>query len=126
MITIATPKSQFTNVIEGFALTVVLQAVPIYAAASLMLKLLRSDLVTPSRGLSTFVAAILIYALLVPLLGRRFPRSFKNAYEPLFFDATLPIADKIAGWRAKPHVSLQLVASTIMLSMLAVAVVSVG
>jgi hypothetical protein len=62
----------------------------------------------------------------VPLLGRRFPKRFEKAYEPLFFDATLPLAEKVAGWRSKPHVSVQLMATVIMLSFLSIAVVVAG
>jgi hypothetical protein len=54
-------------------------------------------------------------------LAPKFPRLFKNSYEPLFFDARLSFADKLAQWRAQPAVSLQLVTNVMMLSVLAVA-----
>jgi len=126
MTAIAAPKSHLANVLEGLALTAVLQAVPIYASAALMLKLMHSDLAGSSRALTTVIIATMLYALLVPLLGRRFPKRFEKAYEPLFFDATLPLAEKVAGWRTRPYVSVQLVATMIMLSILAIAVVSAG
>jgi len=120
---VAAPKSRFANLLEGLALTAVLQAAPIYASTSLMLKLMRSDLVSPSHAIPTFIAAVLIYALVVPLLGARCPKAVRNGYEPLFFDAALPVAEKVAGWRSRPQVQVQLVATMIMLSLLAVAVV---
>ena len=49
----------------------------------------------------------------------------KNGYEPLFYDTSLSVSDKIAQWRSQPKVSLQLVTTTIMLSLLAVVVASV-
>jgi hypothetical protein len=49
---------------------------------------------------------------------------FKYGYEPLFFDPLLPLADKVAQWRAQPRVSVQLVTSIIMMSLLAVAALS--
>jgi len=42
------------------------------------------------------------------------------------FDPTLSFADKIVTWRERPTTSVQLVTMMIMLSLLAVAVVSMG
>lgn len=56
----------------------------------------------------------------MPSVARRFPKRFKQGYESLFFDSTLSFAEKIAQWRTQPRVSLQLVASMLMLSLLAV------
>jgi hypothetical protein len=66
------------------------------------------------------------HALVTAYFGPKFPRFFKNGYEPLFFDATLPFAEKISRWRTQPTASLQLLTTVIMLSLLAVAVASVG
>ncbi|VIO80177.1 hypothetical protein [Bradyrhizobium ivorense] len=74
---IAAPKSSAQNRLEGFALTALLQ------------------------GLPTFAAAVLV------------------------LDAGLSVSDKIAQWRSQPTVSAPLVSTVIMLSLLAVAVVSV-
>jgi hypothetical protein len=43
----------------------------------------------------------------------------------VFFDASLSFSEKIAQWRAQPKASSQLLATVIMLSLLAVAVASV-
>jgi hypothetical protein len=48
-----------------------------------------------------------------------FPRHFKNGYEAQFFDANLSLSEKIARWRAKPATSVQLMASVLLLSLLA-------
>ena len=78
------------------------------------------------RSAAIFVAlASLFFALAMLFLAPRFPKFFKN-YEPHFFDASLSFGEKPAQWRAQPKTSLQLVTTVTMLSLLAVAVVSVG
>ncbi|WP_247503860.1 hypothetical protein [Bradyrhizobium sp. 1] len=47
------------------------------------------------------------------------PKLFKNGYETQFFDVNLSLPEKIAHWRAKPATSLQLMASVLLLSLLA-------
>ncbi|MBR0798430.1 hypothetical protein JQ615_23875 [Bradyrhizobium jicamae] len=124
---ITAPKSSAQNRLEGFALTAIFQGLPTFAAAVLMLKLIGArEIVGDRGGAATFVVlASLIYALLAPKLASWFPR-MRNGHEPLFYDASLSVSDKIAQWRAQPKVSLQLVTTAIMMSLLAVAVVSVG
>ena len=46
--------------------------------------------------------ASLLFALLTPWLGRKFPGRFRHGYELLFFDASLPFIEKIACWRTQP------------------------
>lgn len=125
---VVAPKSSFTNWLEGVTLTAMLQGLPTYASAALMLRLARQDLVRPEHGVIGFVViATLAYALLMPLFsGPRCRRIFKYGYEPLFFDSQLPFTDKVALWRAQPHVSVQLVTTIIMMSLLAVAALSMG
>ena len=109
-------------------LTAIFQAVPTFAAAVLLLKLVGSSQIVGQPGGAAFfvVMASIFYALVTPYLGTKFPKAFRNSYEPLFFDAKLSFSDKIFRWRMRPTVSLQLVTIAMMLSLLAVAVVSVG
>lgn len=124
---ITAPKSSAQNRLEGFALSAVFQGLPTFAAAVLMLKMIGAPEIVGSRGGAAIfvVLASLTYALIAPRLAVWFPR-MQNGHEPLFYDASLSVSDKIAQWRSKPKVSLQLVTSMIMLSLLAVAVASAG
>ncbi len=124
---VAAPKSHRMNQLEGITLTAFFQAFPTFAATVLLLKLAGSRaIVGDPGGAAIFVAlATLVHALLTPYLGPKFPKFFRNSYEPLFFDATLSWREKIARWRTQPTASLQLVTTVVMLSVLAVAVVSV-
>ena len=61
-----------------------------------------------------------------PGLAAKFPRFFKNSYEPIFFDKSLSLSEKVLRWRTQPMVSLQLLTNVVMLSLLAVAVMTVG
>jgi hypothetical protein len=77
-------------------------------------------------GAVIFVAlSSVMFALIMTWLGPKYPRFFKT-YEPLFYDATLPFEEKLARWRTQPVASLQLVTTVMLLSLLAVAAVSVG
>jgi hypothetical protein len=125
---VSAPKSSQANRLEGFALTAIFQGVPTFAAAALMLKLTHSrEIVGQPYGAAIFVVlAAIFYAMLTPALARKFPKRFSQSYEPLFFDATLSFAEKIARWRTQPAASLQLVTTVMLLSILAVGVASVG
>ena len=125
---VTVPKSISQNRLEGFALTAIFQAFPIFAAAALALKIVGSHEIVGERyGAAIFVVlASIVYALFTPLLARKFPKRFKDGYEPLFFDCTLSFAEKTALWRSQPRASLQLVTSVLMLSLLAVGVASLG
>ena len=117
---ITASKSAPLNWLEGFALTTILQGFPIFAAASLMVKLLGHD--RGGNHVLTIAMASIFYSCLTIWAGSTFPRFQKSAYEPLFFDASLSFSDKIARWRAKPATSMQLVASVLLLSLLAASV----
>ena len=117
MTSITAPKFGPLNWLEGFALTATLQGFPIFAAASLMVKLLGDD--RGGHRVLTVVMATLLYSVLVIWLGTKFPK-LKNGYEKNFFDASLSFSEKIARWRVKPATSVQLVASVLLLSLLAV------
>jgi hypothetical protein len=114
-------KSSAQNRLEGFALTAILQGFPTFAATALLLKLARHDI---AGGVVLFVVLTsVLHGLLTPWLAPKFPRFFKNSYEPLFFDATLSFSEKIEKWRGQSVTSLQLVTNVLMLSLLAVGVV---
>jgi hypothetical protein len=117
---ITASKSGPLNWLEGFALTAILQGFPIFAAASLMVKLLGNH--HGGNPMLTITMATTFYSFLSIWAGSTFPEFAKNAYEPLFFDASLSFSDKIARWRAKPATSMQLVASVLLLSLLAASV----
>jgi hypothetical protein len=125
---ISAPKSPQANRLEGFVLTALFQGFPTFAGAALMLKLVGSHEIVGQRyGAAIFVVlAALLFALITPWLGRKFPNRFRHGYEPLFFDASLSFSEKIARWRTQPVTSLQLVTNVMLLSILAVGVASVG
>lgn len=104
------------NWLEGFALTTILQGLPIFAAASLMVKLLGHDH-GGSHALTIALASV-FYSILVIAAASAFPK-LRSGYEAGFFDAGLSFSEKIAYWRAKPTTSMQLMASVLLLSLLA-------
>jgi len=123
----AVRKSRSRNALEGFALTVILQSFPTFAAAALLLKLCGNHDLVGDPGVAIFVAlASLVHATIAVTLGPSIPALFKTLYEPTFFDCTLSLSDKITEWRTHPAASLQLVAIVLMLSVMAVVTASVG
>lgn len=124
MTAIAAPKSPAQNRFEGVVLTALFQGFPTFAAAALLLKLARHDM---SGGVVPFVLlASIFHGLLTPWVARKFPKFVRHGYEPLFFDISLSFAGKLEKWRVQPTVSLQLLTNVMLLSLLAVAVVSAG
>ena len=121
---IAAQKSRAQNRLEGIALTAIFQVLPTFAAAAMLFKLNGHEIA--GRAILFVVLALTFHALLAPWLQPKFPKFFKNGYEPLFFDASLPVAEKLARWRVQPAVSQQLMTTVLMLSSLAVVLVSVG
>lgn len=125
--TVAARKSPVRNLLEGFALTALLQSFPTFAAASLLLKLVGNKDLVGDSGVAIFVVmASLFHALLAVSLGRRLPALFKTVYAPNFFDLSLSLSEKITTWRTGPVASLQLVTIVLMLSVLAVVTASMG
>jgi hypothetical protein len=121
MTAIAAAKSSAQNRLEGFALTFLLQGFPTFASAALLLKLVHHEI---AGGVVLFVVmASIFHGLLTPWLAPKFPK-FLDGYEPLFFDASLSFVEKIEKWRAQPTTSLQLVTNVLLLSLLAVGVMS--
>ena len=123
---ISESRTPSQNRLEGFALTALLQGLPTYAGAVLLLKLVGAHQIVDERGGAAIfvVLASLFHGVLMLWLGPKFPRVFRHSYEPLFFDARLLVSEKIAQWRAQPFVSVQLVTIVIMMSLLAVGVAS--
>ena len=128
MNTITAPKSHRLNRLEGATLTAIFQSFPTFAAAVLLLKLAGSHaIVADNGGAAIFVVlATLFHALVTTWFGPKYPKLFGNVYQPLFYDATLSFPEKLARWRTQPAASLQLVTTVLMLSLLAVGVVSLG
>ncbi len=123
----AARKSRPRNALEGFALTVILQSFPTFAAAALLLKLCANHDLVGDPGVAIFVVvASLIHATIAVTIGSSFAVFAKILYEPSFFDGTLSLSDKITEWRTHPVASLQLVAIVLLLSVMAVVSASVG
>jgi hypothetical protein len=124
---ITATKSAALNMLEGLTLVVICQALPTFASTVMMLKLVREQrIVGDPGGAVIFVSlASLLFALITCTFGPKFPRFFKT-YEPAFLDPTLSFTDKIVTWRERPMTSVQLVTTMMLLSLLAVAVVSMG
>ncbi|MBR1089519.1 hypothetical protein JQ621_18810 [Bradyrhizobium manausense] len=126
-VTAAAKKSRLRNALEGFALTVIFQSFPTFAAAALLLKLCGDHDLVGDGGVAIFVTvAALVHAMIAVTIGPSVPALFKTLYEPTFFDGTLSLSDKIMEWRTHPAASLQLVAIVLMLSVMAVVTASVG
>jgi hypothetical protein len=128
MTAITAPKSRMMNWLEGVTLSAILQGLPTFTGASLILKLAGSGhIVNGTGGVLIFVLTTsILYALLTPGLAAKFPRFFKNSYEPIFFDKSLSFSEKVLRWRTQPMASLQLLTNVVMLSLLAVAAMTVG
>jgi len=122
----AVPKSHRTNMFEGIALIAIFQGFPIFSGVALLHKLFGSDMVNPRGSTAIFVVmSSLCFAAAIGYFAPKFPEFFKSIYQPLFFDATLSFNEKAARWRQQPLTSQQLLTMVMMLSVLAVAVVSV-
>jgi hypothetical protein len=63
-----------------------------------------------------FVVTSIFHGLFTPWLP---PKFFKHSCEPLFFNASLSSAEKIAKWRKRPTTSVQLATSELLLALLA-------
>jgi len=126
MTAITESKTPSQNRLEGLALTALLQGLPTYATAVLAIKIMGArEIVGQAAGPLIFVVlASLFHGMMAPWLGAKF-NMFRQGYEPLFFDAGLSFAEKIARWRVQPLASLQLVTTVIMMSVLAVGAVSI-
>jgi hypothetical protein len=121
-------KPRALSQFEGMVLSAVFQAFPTFTAAALLVKLSGvSSMTSHAESVVTFIIlAVLFQSIAVTCLGPHFPRFFKQAYEPLFYDTTLSLGEKIARWRVQPVTSRQLLTTMMMLSVLGAAVMCVG
>lgn len=128
MNSIVISKSSRTNRLEGIALSAALQGLPTFAAAVLLMKLFGSEAIIGAPGGAAFFVVVtsILSGLVAAWLGPKYPWFFHANYEPLFFNASLSLKQKVAGWLAQIKTQQQLLAIAIMQSVLAVAVVSVG
>jgi hypothetical protein len=120
----ATPKSFAT----GVMLVAVAFGLPTFAGAALLLKLFGSDVVVrDSHGIVPFVIMTSLFTgLMAGWLGPRYPKLFIGSYEPVFFDASLSMSDKIMRWLAEPRCQRRVLTSMLMLAMLSVMVMAKG
>jgi hypothetical protein len=120
----AASKSPAANKREGILLTA-LQALPAFTGSALLLKLFGARIVSQPGGAVIFILiACAMLGWVTPWLAPKFPKGFKN-YEPLFFDATLSIDEKVQRWLGKPGTAKQLLHLLFMLALLAIAVMTV-
>jgi hypothetical protein len=93
--------------------------------SALLLKLFGGHMVNQPGGAVIFVLmACGMLGWVTAWLAPKFPKGFKN-YEPLFFDATLSIEEKVQGWLARPATAKQLLQMSFMVALLAIAVMTV-
>jgi hypothetical protein len=120
-------KSRRANMLEGIALTAVFQAFPMLTLSALLLRLMgRSDLVTHPVGAAVFVVlGSICHAATIAFLAPRFPKFLTPQYQAVFFDPGLSLGEKILRWRTQPERTSQLATLVMMLSVLAVVVMSV-
>jgi hypothetical protein len=126
---VTVPKSYRSSQFEGIVLTATVQGLPTFASAVLLMKIFGDHQGLADKGVGTAIFVLLAafaHAAFTAWLGPKFPRFFKHAYEPLFFDTTLSFQEKLARWRTQPTASLQLMTAVIMMSLLVVVAVSVG
>lgn len=120
-------KDRVSNMLEGVALTATLLALPIFTGAALLGRLAGDLGISAHRHDNVIFFVIvtsLLFGFVAPFLARKF--KLTTLYEPLFYDASLSLSDKFARWRAQPSTSPRLLSQLLMLSVLAVAVLSVG
>jgi hypothetical protein len=127
MTALAAPNLTGRNRLECFALYALLQGIPFYAGIALMMKLIdASEFAGEPGGAAIFVAAAsTLHALVNPWLGPRFPHFFRHSFEPLFADPALSFSEKVSRWLVQPKTALQLLTNALLLSVLAVGVVSI-
>ncbi len=115
-------KSGPTNWLEGLMLTTVFSALPTFTAVMLLLGLFGRGM--PVHNPASFVVLTALgYAVIVAAFGAKH-KLVRNSYEPLFFDSSLSVRDKLRSWLEKPRTARQVVTNMLMLSVLAIAFVS--
>jgi hypothetical protein len=100
MATITARKSDRHNQLEGLALSAVFKFLPLFLMLAWLLKH-RSGIPffsQPGVALMLAVAASVSYPWLQQVLELKFPRAFRGACEPSFYDASLSVPQKLQGW----------------------------
>jgi len=110
------------NLVEGIALCALLTGLPVFAGATLLLKLFDADLANHPILFVTLTS--ILFAVAVAFLGPRFPALSRASYEPLFFDGSLSFKEKFDSWLAQPRTAQTLLTSTLLLSVLSVLVLA--
>ena len=118
---VAARKSRLQNWLEGFALIAMFQGFPTMASLALLLKLVGGK----GGAAISVVQMTLGYALVTLLIAWIFPALSKYGCEPLFFDASLSFTEKIVKWLTQPATAGYLLATLILMALLAVGVVSI-
>jgi hypothetical protein len=117
-------KSAAANRWQGIALTA-LQGLPGFTGSALLLKLFGARIVNQPGGAAIFIVmACAMLGVAAAWLAPKFPKMFRN-YEPLFFDATLSVEQKVHGWLARPATPKQLLQMLLMLTLLTITVMTV-
>ena len=114
-------KSAAANKWEGIILTT-LQAFPNFVGSALVLKLFDCRIIGGPVIFVLLASALL--GVITAWLGPKNPNLCKN-YEPLFFDATLSVEQKLQRWLARPTTAKQLLQMMFMVALLALAVLTV-
>lgn len=119
-------KSRVSNMFEGVTLTAALLGLPTFTGVALLDRL-AFDLGISGNHHDNVIFFVIMTSLLCGLVAPFLARKFQLTafYEPLFFDASLSLSDKFARWRTQPLTSLRLLTMLLMLSVLALAVLSV-
>ena len=112
----------------GALLVAVMFGLPTFVGAALLLKLFHSSaIVADGLGPVPFVVITsLVTGLMAGWLGPRYPKFFVGSYEPVFFDASLSLRDKIARWLADPRCQQRVLTSMLMVSVLSLMVLAQG
>ena len=123
---IEVPNTRSAGRLQGIALTAIFIDVPTFTGAVLLLKLFGSQSIVGDTGGAAFFVftTSLLAGIAASYLGPKYTRFFAASYEPLFFEVSLTVKEKLLRWQAQPKTTLQLVTQVMMLSVLAVAVVS--
>jgi hypothetical protein len=112
----------------GALLVAILFGLPTFVAAALLLKLFHSSaIVADSQGPVSFVLITsLLTGLMTGWLGPRYPKLFVGSYEPVFFDGSLSLSEKMSRWLAQPLCQRRVLTSMLMVSMLSLMVMAQG
>ena len=128
MTTTSVGKITLASFAAGVLLVAIMFGLPTFAGAALLVKLYGSDVVVrDGHGVVPFVVtASLLTGLAAGWLGPRYPKFFVGSYEPVFFDASLSLREKVSAWLAQPRCRQRVLTTMLMLAMLSVMVMAKG